>query len=252
MRTAEREARHSRLRQHGHLPRLRPDLVLLSARSPRKASIRRRPLRFRCREKQSRCLEPGTGASGAPMTLAIILVIAAALALVFILGVTRLPKPADFRRRRSRNPDSSRLMSRPFAILSIPRKTTICAGACPLPNFALVRRERLRAMAAYVQVGGKKCRQSWCALVRAALTAGDAQTAEAARRLVDNALLLRRNATFALAQNLHCSGLAELRPGGAPVLHGYEAVEWFRDAAGQAAESRCPGTHFSDVVIQCD
>ena len=33
---------------------------------------------------------------------------------------------------------------------------------------------------------------------QAALTAGDVPTAEAARRLVDNALLLRRNAAFAL------------------------------------------------------
>ena len=38
--------------------------------------------------EQSRRLEPGTGASGTPMTLAIILVIVAALALIFILGIT--------------------------------------------------------------------------------------------------------------------------------------------------------------------
>ena len=56
------------------------------------------------------------------------------------------------------------------------------------------------------------------------MTAGDAPTAEAARRLVDNALLLRRNASFALIR-IHIalawpnSGLAAT-----PVLHTYEEL----------------------------
>ena len=54
--------------------------------------------------------------------------------------------------------------------------------------------------------------------------AGDAQTAEAAHRLVDNALLLRRNAAFALVRIYVAlawpnSGLMAL-----PVLQGYEKL----------------------------
>jgi hypothetical protein len=61
-------------------------------------------------------------------------------------------------------------------------------------------------------------------LGQTALTASDADTAEAARRLVDNALLLRRNATFALfriyvALAWPTSGLAA-----APILQGYERL----------------------------
>ena len=59
---------------------------------------------------------------------------------------------------------------------------------------------------------------------QAALTAGDADTAEAARQLVDNALLLRRNATFALLRIYVAlawpnSGLAV-----APILGDYERL----------------------------
>lgn len=63
----------------------------------------------------------------------------------------------------------------------------------------MVRRERLRAMAAYVQVVGNNA----AALVRigeTALASGDAHLAEAAGRLVNDALLLRRNTTVALAR----------------------------------------------------
>jgi hypothetical protein len=52
-------------------------------------------------------------------------------------------------------------------------------------------------MAAYVQVAGRNA----TLLVRigqSALTANDPQTADAAHQLIDQALLMRRNATFAL------------------------------------------------------
>ncbi|MFY9743028.1 MAG: hypothetical protein WA252_13455 [Candidatus Sulfotelmatobacter sp.] len=71
---------------------------------------------------------------------------------------------------------------------------------CLLPaQFRTVRRERLRAMAAYVHAIAHNA----AALVQigeAALASGDVRLAEAARQLVNDALLLRRNATVALAR----------------------------------------------------
>jgi hypothetical protein len=67
----------------------------------------------------------------------------------------------------------------------------------PLAQFRLVRRARLRAMAAYVQVAGRNA----TVLVRvgeSALASGDPRVAEAAQQLVNHALLLRRNSTMTL------------------------------------------------------
>jgi hypothetical protein len=69
----------------------------------------------------------------------------------------------------------------------------------PPAQFRVVRRERLRAMAAYVYVAGRNA----AALVRvaeAALASGDPRVAGAAQQLVNDALLLRRNTTVALAR----------------------------------------------------
>jgi hypothetical protein len=69
----------------------------------------------------------------------------------------------------------------------------------PPAQFRMVRRERLRAMAVYVQVAGRNAAM----LVRvgeAAVAGGDPRVATAAQQLVNDALLLRRNTTVALAR----------------------------------------------------
>jgi hypothetical protein len=69
----------------------------------------------------------------------------------------------------------------------------------PPADFRQVRRARLRAMAAYVQVAGKNA----TILVRVgemALANGGPRVAVAAHQLVNDALLLRRNTTVALAR----------------------------------------------------
>jgi hypothetical protein len=69
----------------------------------------------------------------------------------------------------------------------------------PPGQFRSVRRARLRAIAAYVQVASSNA----SILVRvgeSALASGNPQLAESAHRLVNDALLLRRNATIALAR----------------------------------------------------
>jgi hypothetical protein len=156
------------------------------------------------------------------MTLAIILVIAAALALVFILGVAA---------SRSRQISSSASLAgqiqpidvEAFRVLVDPAEDDYLRRRLSAAEFRVVRRERLRAMAAYIRIAGRNA----AVLVRmgqGALTVGDADTAEAARRLVDNALLLRRNAAFALLRIYIAlawpnSGLAAVA-----VLHGYEQL----------------------------
>jgi hypothetical protein len=69
----------------------------------------------------------------------------------------------------------------------------------PAAQFRMVRRARLHAMAAYVQVAGGNA----AVLVRvgeAALASGDPRVTNAAQQLVDHALLLRRNTTLALVR----------------------------------------------------
>lgn len=153
------------------------------------------------------------------MTLAIILVIAAALALVFIFSVT-ISRSLQVSSGNGLAGKIQPIDVEAFRNLVDPAEDEYLRRRLSASEFRLVRRQRLRAMAAYVQVAGRNA----AVLVRmgqAALTAGDAQTAEAARRLVDNALLLRRNAAFALlkiyvALAWPTSGLAA-----APILHGY-------------------------------
>jgi hypothetical protein len=155
------------------------------------------------------------------MTLAITLVVVAALALVFILGITV---------SRSLQVSGTGLAVKiqqidvaAFRNLVDPAEDEYLRRRLPPSEFRHVRRERLRAMAVYVQVAGRNA----ALLVRmgqAALHNADPATQEAARLLIDSALLLRRNAALALfriyvAQAWPNSGLAAT-----PVLHGYERL----------------------------
>ncbi|MFZ0197809.1 MAG: hypothetical protein WB523_23930 [Candidatus Sulfotelmatobacter sp.] len=69
----------------------------------------------------------------------------------------------------------------------------------PPAEFRLVRRARLHAMAAYVQVAARNA-TVLVGVGEAALASGDPRVAEAAQQLVNHALLLRRNTTVALAR----------------------------------------------------
>ena len=156
------------------------------------------------------------------MTLAIILVIAAALALVFILGVAA-SRSLQISSSASLAGQIQPIDVEAFRVLVNPAEDDYLRRRLSAAEFRVVRRERLRAMAAYIRIAGRNA----AVLVRmaqGALTVGDADTAEAARRLVDNALLLRRNAAFALLRIYIAlawpnSGLAAVA-----VLHGYEQL----------------------------
>jgi hypothetical protein len=132
------------------------------------------------------------------MNLAIILVSASVLALGIIL---RLAVTQNLQVRRSAKLAVS---VRPIDIeafrnLINPAEDEYLRRRLPPGPFRAVRRERLRAMAAYVHVAANNA----SVLVRAgeaALASGDLHVADAAQQLVSDALLLRRNATIALAR----------------------------------------------------
>jgi hypothetical protein len=154
------------------------------------------------------------------MILAIILVITAALALIFILGIT------VSRNLQISGADPHTIQPidvEAFRNLVDPTETDFLRRRLPASEFRIVQRERLRATAAYIQVAGRNA--AVLALIgQAALSTSDSQTAQAARQLVDNALLLRRNSAFALLRIYFSlawptSGVAATR-----VLHGYEQL----------------------------
>jgi len=156
------------------------------------------------------------------MTLAIVLVVAAAIALVFILGVTvsrSLRVSGDSHLARRIEP----IDVEAFRNLVDPAENAYLRSRLTAAEFRRVQRERLRATAAYVRVAGRNA-TVLVTIAQASLSAHDAHTVEAARQLVDNALLLRRNATLALlriyvALAWPSSGLAA-----APILRGYERL----------------------------
>jgi hypothetical protein len=156
------------------------------------------------------------------MTLAIILVVAAALALVFILAVT-LSRSLQISKGDSRAAKIQPIDVEAFRNLIDPAEDDYLRRRLSATEFRLVRRQRLRAMAAYVRTAKRNA----AVLVRmgqGALTTGDAQTAEAARRLVDNALLLSRNADFALLRIYFALAWPNSGLAAAPILHGYEQL----------------------------
>jgi hypothetical protein len=132
------------------------------------------------------------------MNLAIVIVISAVLALAIILSV------AVTRNLQVKGGAGTAVAIRPIDIeafrnLIDPAEDSYLRRRLPPARFRAVRRHRLRAMAAYVNVAGRNA----AVLVRvgeAALASGDAQVAEAARQLVNDALLLRRNTALALAR----------------------------------------------------
>jgi len=132
------------------------------------------------------------------MNLAIVLVIAAVLALSLIL---RVAVTQSLQAKRSANLAGT---IRPIDIeafrnLINPAEDDYLRCRLPPAQFRLVRRERLRAMATYIHVAARNAAM----LMRvgeAALATGDPRVAEAAHQLVNDALLLRRNTTVALAQ----------------------------------------------------
>ena len=153
------------------------------------------------------------------MTLVIVLIIAAVLGLVFLVRVTLF---GDWLR-----PGASQQLALidldTFRNLVDPAETAYLQRRLPAPEFRRVQRARLRAVASYIHAAGQNA-TVLMKIGQSALEAGDAQTSRAARELVDNAALLRRNATFALFRIYVTLAWPNAGLAADPILHDYERV----------------------------
>jgi hypothetical protein len=154
------------------------------------------------------------------MNLAIVLVTAAVLALVIILRVA-VTRSLQVRGNAGLPATIHLIDLEAFRNLIDPAEDDYLRHRLPAAQFRVVRRERLRAMAAYVLAAGRNA-AVLVSVGEAALASGDPRVAGAAKQLVDDALLLRRNTTVALARIYLAlawpnSGFAAVR-----VVDGYE------------------------------
>jgi hypothetical protein len=132
------------------------------------------------------------------MNLAIVLVIAAVLALGIIL---RLAVTRSLQTRESADLATTihPIDIEAFRNLINPAEDDYLRLRLPPAQFRIVRRERLRAMAAYVHVAARNA-VVLVSVGEGALASGDPRIAGAAQQVVNDALLLRRNTTVALAR----------------------------------------------------
>jgi hypothetical protein len=156
------------------------------------------------------------------MTLAIILVIAAVLGLIFIVSVA-LPRSLQVSAGKGMTAQIQPIDVEAFRNLVDAAEDDYLRRSLPASQFRLVRRERLRAMAAYIHAAQANA-AVLVSIGQAALAAGDAHTVEAARRLVDSALLLRRNAAFALLKIYVAIAWPNSELAAAPVLYSYDQL----------------------------
>jgi len=132
------------------------------------------------------------------MNLAIVLVIAAIFALLVISG-SAVKRSLQVSRGVALAEAIRPIDVEAFRNLISPAEDEYLRRRLPPGQFRAVRRERLRAMAAYVQIVAANA----SVLVRAgqaALAGSDPHIVETAHQLVNDALLLRRNAALALAR----------------------------------------------------
>jgi len=156
------------------------------------------------------------------MTIAIILVIAALGTLIVILTFT-VSQGLQSSGRTGPATEIRPMDVAAFRNLVDPAEDDYLRRRLPASDFRLVRRERLRAMAAYVQ-SAKRNAEVLVRIAQNSTLAADAQTAEAARRLEDNAHLLQRNCMFAIVKIYIALAWPNSSLAAAPVLQGYEEL----------------------------
>lgn len=155
------------------------------------------------------------------MILAIVLVIASVLALAFIFTFTVSRSLQVSRDAQGRQIQPIDIQA--FRNLVDPAESQYLRRRLSAGEFRAVQRERLCAMAAYIQAAGKNA-SILITLGEPALSSSDPHTAEAAHQLVDNALLLRRNAFFALMKIRAAWMWPNSGLGVSPILVGYERL----------------------------
>ncbi|HUA14308.1 MAG TPA: hypothetical protein VMG31_03355 [Verrucomicrobiae bacterium] len=130
------------------------------------------------------------------MTLAIVLVVIAVLALAVVLRIA-VSHSLQITRRGHFSAQIEPIDIEAFRNLVSPAESEYLRRRLPAAEFRRVQRHRLQATARYVQAAARNA-STLTRVGQSALASSDPQTVEAARQLVDNALLLRRNATIAL------------------------------------------------------
>lgn len=133
------------------------------------------------------------------MNLAVFLAIAAVIALAIILGAAVTRSSQTSRKGAAISGELQPIDVEAFRNLIDPAEDGYLRLRLPPTQFRTVRRERLLAMAAYVQVAARNA----TFLLRAgqaALASGDPRLVEAAQQLVNDASLLRMNAFVALVR----------------------------------------------------
>jgi len=156
------------------------------------------------------------------MTLAIILIIAAVLALIFIVtyGVSRTLRVSP---GAGITGQIQPLDVEAFRNLVDPAERDYLRRRLRAVEFRTVQRQRLRAMAAYIQVAARNA-AVLIQIGNAALVSSDSRTVDAARQLIDSALLLRRNSIFALLRIYVAMAWPDSGLAAAPILSGYERL----------------------------
>jgi len=156
------------------------------------------------------------------MTLAIVLVIAAVLALVVVLRValTRgLRVSTDHNLAGQLQP----IDVAAFRNLVDPDENAYLRRRLPAAEFRTVQRQRLLATAVYVKAANRNA-AILIVMGQDALTSSNAHTVEAARQLVENAALLRQNATIAMLKIYVALAWPHASLGSTPVVQRYERL----------------------------
>lgn len=156
------------------------------------------------------------------MTLAIVLVIAASLALVLIFRVA-VSRGLQVSPRANLSAKLRPIDVEAFRNLANPAEDEYLGRRLPPRTFRTVRRARLLAMTAYIQAAATNA----AILVRlgqSALANADPSTAQAAQELVNDALLLRRNAAYALVRIYVALAWPDFGLGGEGVVARYERM----------------------------
>ena len=156
------------------------------------------------------------------MTLAIVLVIAAVVSLVVILGAA-VSRSLQISAENNLGNQIQPLDIEAFRNLADPAEDAYLRRRLPVAEFRMVRKARLRALAAYVQTAGKNAAVLVC-IGQNALASSDPATAEAARQLVNQALLLRRNAALALLRIYVAMAWPNSNLAAGPILDRYRQV----------------------------
>jgi hypothetical protein len=156
------------------------------------------------------------------MNLALVLVISAAFALFVILAIT-VSRGLQVSPQSGLADQLQPIDIDAFRNLVDPVENTYLRRRLSESEFRKVQRARLRAMAAYIEVAGRNA----AVLIRigqSALVASDPHTAEAAQRLLNDALLLRRYAAVALFKIYVMLAWPSSTLSASPILTGYERL----------------------------